>query len=273
MIKYLFLSLLIGFLFIIGLGAYERHFIGIHGYGIADVINFDYSKEPNPCSVRYKGSIEIVSVDSDSSNNAERQIDDYRMYRLCQVVGGELQSLPDAVANVLKKIIFTKVFRSGDVIAAGTYDASEHSITIGSEDGDDDFYSDLFIRGTFHHELSSFIVHSSVFDVKTWRDLEPSGFEYPSAKDFFYTSKYLAGYIKIEPAEFYYQQGLVSDYGTTGVENDFNEYARLVFTEPARMTALIDQYPQIKKKYLYFKQVYLDFDKGFQPFFDKIDAG
>ncbi len=265
--------MLFGLLFLIGLGAFDRYFVIFKGYGLIDVIKVNYSSEKSPCDSRFKESIEFINKGSFSSNEKESDIDDYRMYRLCRVVGKDLELLPDSTASVLKKIVFTRVLRSGDVIAAGTYDESEQSITISSENGEGGLYSDLFIRGTFHHELSSFVVHSSHFDVKVWRNLEPSGFEYPSAKDFFYTSEFIAGNVKSESAEFYYQQGLVSGYGTTGVENDFNEYARLVFTEPEHMSELINQYPEIKKKYLYFKQVYLDFDKEFQPFFDKIDAG
>jgi hypothetical protein len=75
---------------------------------------------------------------------------------------------------------------------------------------------------------------------------------------------------KIEP-KFLHERGLIRQYAETGLENDFNTYAEVIFTKPKKMKKLISDYPIIKRKYEVFKDFYLSIDKDFAPVFDKID--
>lgn len=260
-------------------GGFEQKY----GYGINDVVLYELQQENSYC-IRMSGlGIKLYNGISDPvvptswsarnlngvPNRGDEIQNKYRLEHVCNILYREIQLIPEAATSLFDSLVVVENLSDGGYDAAGLYDEVKGAIYIGTS-GNGVLWSDFYIRSTFHHELSSYILISEEISKELWYSFAPDDFKYPGDKDWSY---YFEDEHKVHEPEYYYQQGLVSDYGETSYENDFNEYARLVFTEPTRMASLIDKYPQIKKKYLYFKQVYLDFDKGFQPFFDKIDAG
>ncbi|BFM09784.1 hypothetical protein [Halioxenophilus aromaticivorans] len=127
-----------------------------------------------------------------------------------------------------------------------------------------------------HHEISSVLMKNHQFDTALWRSAIGEGFQYEIDKDPWYQWMLIRDYI--EPEELssekeLLQRGLLRQYAETGVENDFNTYAEVIFGEPKRMRKLISDYPIIARKYQVFKEFYLSIDPGFAPVFAKIDGG
>ena len=126
-----------------------------------------------------------------------------------------------------------------------------------------------------HHEISSLLKLNYQFDNALWRSAMGPGFQYANDKDPWYQWKYVRGYI--EPQEHssereLLQRGLLRQYAETGVENDFNTYAEVIFGDPRRMRKLIRDYPIIARKYQVFKEFYMSIDPGFGPVFKKIEG-
>ncbi|WP_345426529.1 hypothetical protein, partial [Halioxenophilus aromaticivorans] len=126
-----------------------------------------------------------------------------------------------------------------------------------------------------HHEISSVLMKNHQFDTVLWRSAIGEGFQYENDNDPWYQWMFIGGYI--EPEEFssekeLLQRGLLRQYAETGVENDFNIYASVIFAEPKRMRKLIRDYPIIARKYQVFKEFYVSIDPGFAPVFERIDS-
>jgi len=60
-----------------------------------------------------------------------------------------------------------------------------------------------------------------------------------------------------------YEKGFMNSYGQTNFENDFNEYAAMVFAYPEKFKQIMNQYPRVRCKFL----VFLDFYQKIDPIF------
>ncbi len=60
-----------------------------------------------------------------------------------------------------------------------------------------------------------------------------------------------------------YEKGFMDTYGETSVENDFNEYAGMIFTYPQKFKKIMDKYPRVRGKFL----VWLEFYHNIDPIF------
>ena len=69
--------------------------------------------------------------------------------------------------------------------------------------------------------------------------------------------------INIVGSEEDYKNGFMSTYGKTEFENDFNEYAAMIFTHPHKFKKIMDQYPRVRGKFLLFLEFYHKIDPIF----------
>jgi hypothetical protein len=60
-----------------------------------------------------------------------------------------------------------------------------------------------------------------------------------------------------------YEDGFITDYGRTTFENDFNEYAAMIFTHPQKFKRIMNQYPKVRGKF----QILLEFYHKIDPIF------
>ena len=156
--------------------------------------------------------------------------------------------------------------------AGGTYSLEKKAIYLVITYGNGNRVSKSRIKRTFHHELSSLLMEYYNFDNKLWRAAHGEGFQYEIDKDPFYMWMYLHGHTDPIDKETLYKRGLLRQYAETGVENDFNIYASIIFTNPRKMKRLIKEYPIIQRKYEVFREFYLSIDPGFSPVFEKIEG-
>ncbi len=158
-----------------------------------------------------------------------------------------------SVINFAGKITEKDGFNYG-----GLYDELKRSIYL----TDNGFQAQDDVIRTFHHEFSSLLLkRNHPFDVNQWTDNNPKNFEYSydTIKDLLkiYNSSSAVG------TEADYEKGFMDTYGETSVENDFNEYAAMVFTYPQKFKKIMDQYPRVRGKFL----VWLEFYHNIDPIF------
>ncbi len=60
-----------------------------------------------------------------------------------------------------------------------------------------------------------------------------------------------------------YNKGFMNTYAQTTFENDFNEYARIIFINPQEFKKIMNQYPRVRGKFL----IWLDFYHKIDPIF------
>ncbi|MGH1487758.1 MAG: hypothetical protein ACRBCI_16220, partial [Cellvibrionaceae bacterium] len=121
------------------------------------------------------------------------------------------------------------------------------------------------IASIFHHEFSSILIKKYELSENDWINSSGKDFLYKSDEDPFYYTIYIQGNSEKIKNKDLYKRGLIKHYAETGVENDFNTYAEVIFTNPKKMKKLISQYPVIKRKYEVFKSFYMSIDEGFAP--------
>ncbi|NOY71216.1 MAG: hypothetical protein GXP14_02385 [Gammaproteobacteria bacterium] len=158
--------------------------------------------------------------------------------------------------------------------ASGTYSRELSSLyVVGTVSNPIKQRSAIRIKKTFHHEFSSILMQHYNFDERAWRQAAGEGFRYKGDDDPLFYWMFISDHLDAPPPpeEVLFQRGLLSHYGETGVENDFNVYAATIFTEPKRMKTLIATYPIIARKYALFKIFYLGIDPGLAPVFAAID--
>jgi hypothetical protein len=113
----------------------------------------------------------------------------------------------------------------------------------------------------FHHEFSSLLLKHHSFFVNPWTDNNP--------KDFKYFNEIYDSYAAMKKARkaimdhACYKKGIVTNYGLTNFENDFNEYSAMIFTYPKKFKKIMEKYPRVRGKF----KVWLDFYQKIDPVF------
>ncbi|PCJ15449.1 MAG: hypothetical protein COB04_13240 [Gammaproteobacteria bacterium] len=126
----------------------------------------------------------------------------------------------------------------------------------------------IYLKQTFHHEFSSILIQAYGFPAFDWLKLNNPDFDYLINPRKIH--EYLRSISVYEASEAQLKQGLVSSYGKSNAENDINTYVEMIFTEPKKMSKLINTYPIIHAKYDMIKAFYLSISSGFEPVFSAI---
>ena len=265
------------------------YFYGFRGYDVY----YHYAKYPaeklrieQHYGVKINGTIE--PEDYPQSEIIDGKVDKYTTitsvkskFELAQslsVFANEFLLYP---ASVLKRNL-DNAYIVDDLIlggskAGGTYSLDKRSLYLSNsfKNNNPTWLKKRYLTRKIHHEISSVLMKNYHFDTILWRTAMGEGFQYEIDKDPLYQWMFIGGYI--EPDEFssekeLLQRGLLRQYAETGVENDFNTYAEVIFGEPKRMRKLIRDYPIIARKYQVFKEFYMSIDPGFGPVFKKIEG-
>ncbi len=115
---------------------------------------------------------------------------------------------------------------------------------------------------TIHHEFSSLLLKSHSLLLNPWFDQNPKDFKYLAEIHDNWDDIKTTGKGTSQD----YEKGFVTDYGRVTFENDFNEYAAMIFTYPRKFKQIMDQYPRVRGKFL----VWLEFYQRIDPIFTEV---
>jgi hypothetical protein len=115
--------------------------------------------------------------------------------------------------------------------------------------------SDHLAIAAFHHEFSSLLLTKHTIVLNSWIRCNPYNFRYLTGinrDEIFkvYNTTTLVG------TEDDYENGFIDSYGQTNFENDFNEYAAMIFTHPQKFKKIMNRYPRVRGKFLIFQNFY-----------------
>ena len=210
-----------------------------------------------------------------NSENTVKPIDSrYSLSRFFNSIQDEVSKYPPkSISKMLAYVFVVDELLVASAKASGAYSLDEKSIYINYKLNTTGFNRSKFsLKRTFHHEISSILLKNYNFNHDSWKAAHGQGFQYEIDKDPTYHWMHMRGYTDPIDKKTLYKRGLLRQYAETGVENDFNIYASVIFTNPKKMKRLIKEYPIIQRKYEVFKAFYLSIDAGFAPVFDKIDG-
>lgn len=128
--------------------------------------------------------------------------------------------------------------------------------------------SDSDVRHTFHHEFSSILMRKYRFDMIGFMAYNGTDFEYWFDQAKILDSSHNGYYADSRLLE----QGWLTYYSQTSPENDFNTYAEIALSEPARMSEYCSSYNRIEHKYEHVKSFYLRISPDFKSVFDQINC-
>jgi hypothetical protein len=163
------------------------------------------------------------------------------------------------IREYLKAICFAKEINEDGFTYAGSYDVFRKIIYLANDGSQDNDYS----IGAFHHEFSSLLLNRRGLLLNSWIDQNPKDFDYlyKTYGNFKNLQNFIE--IKVDGSSEDYKKGFLSTYSQTNFENDFNEYARLIFTHPQKFKKIMNQYPRVRGKFLLFLEFYHKIDPIF----------
>jgi hypothetical protein len=178
--------------------------------------------------------------------------------RYPQILEQALSKYPvQVIKEYLNAVHFAGIIKDRGSYAAGTYDSFRRIIYLvddGSRPAEE-------MIGTFHHEFSSLFLRRHGMLLNPWLDQHPVGFDYRS--ELFESIEDIYAAYSMHGAEVDYESGFMNTYSHTTFENDFNEYARMIFTHPEEFKQIMDKHPRVRGKFL----VFLDFYEMIDPIF------
>jgi hypothetical protein len=155
----------------------------------------------------------------------------------------------------LKGVHFAGMIDEDGFKYAGSYDPFRRIIYLVNSGSQSDKRSVYAV----HHELSSLFLKGYSFFINPWTDHNQKNFKYMSEIYKSHTEVHKAS----KAIKDYYELGIVTNYGLTSFENDFNEYSAMILTYPQKFKKIMDKYPRVRGKFL----VWLDFYQEIDPIF------
>lgn len=140
----------------------------------------------------------------------------------------------------------------------GTYYESKLYI---ANSGVDDGYTDEYVEKTFHHEFSSILLEnfSSYFDKTAWKNANDPSFSYGTGGIDAVTSHNDDQNFN----ETYLQNGILNQYGSSALEEDFNTYCENIFMDNSEFWDAVKKYPRVRSKAKlamnFYKKINIDF--------------
>jgi hypothetical protein len=163
------------------------------------------------------------------------------------------------VSTRCKAVFICASLTSHGADSGGTYGPAWIILVASHDFADGGIYETA--RLGIHHELSSFIWRGRLDLPSRWRTLLPA--DWSEAKN---NAEALKAALEGEGDV---ERGFLSPYGATMDENDFNTYAEVVFTDPARLAALADKHPLVAQKLALLMDAYTSLDSRFEDLFKK----
>jgi len=107
-------------------------------------------------------------------------------------------------------------------------------------------FTDIFIEGVFHHEFSSILKRSypRYFDEKKWNAINSSQVKYGNGG----VDAILNGEASLTLDPGLFEQGFLTKYSQSALEEDVNVFAQNLFTGGMEFWSIVDQYSRIRQK-------------------------
>lgn len=138
-----------------------------------------------------------------------------------------------------------------------------------SNKGIDKGYTDLYIEQLFHAELSSVLLreYKQSFNEFEWVKINPTNFNYGNGG--------VDALKKHKDSESFNKElnnlGFINEYSTSSIENDFNAFAKNLFSPRNGFVNLVETYDKIKKKRMLIIDFYNKLDASLtEEYFNKI---
>ncbi len=130
-----------------------------------------------------------------------------------------------------------------------------------SNRGEQEGHTNLWIKQSFHHELSSILLRNypEYFDENSWHQINPTDFSYGEGG----SNAIIDGNANTEIDIAYLQFGFLNQYSTSSLENDFNEFAKNIFKSEMGFWNFVDTHNQIQQKVT----LTIDFYNNLDPMF------
>jgi hypothetical protein len=194
----------------------------------------------------YSVSIFPVSWQASPINARGENMPRTEIIRAKSVITDALNKYPSAVLKQeLAGVYFVKTMRFYDVAYGGTN--SEKAVYI-CNDGVRMGYTSNYIEQTFHHEFSSILFrnHPSYLDTTEWKKANIFPFDYNDPENGVGSIRKNQSSQDID--SMLTQQGFLTQYSLSSLENDINTYAQNIFCPPEDFWLMIEKYPRVKKK-------------------------
>lgn len=177
--------------------------------------------------------------------NAE-PIDQEEIDRCKSIVIRALEKYPSSILrDELKSVYFIRAMKFYDVGYGGTNSTDALYL---ANNGNSMGYSDLYVEQTFHHEFSSILYrnHIRMFREREWTHSNSHGFRYTDPENG-------VGAIRDNRSSQEFdtllcEKGILTQYSTSGLENDLNTYAQNLFSPSPGFWEIVDQFPRVRKK-------------------------
>jgi len=152
----------------------------------------------------------------------------------------ELKKYPAVfLRKYLKRVYILRKMRFYGMSFGGTYFASTRTVYIISS-------SPNYFKQLFHAEFSSIIYkeNQESFPVSSWKRANAPGFSYGRGG----RNALKTGGSSTRFAPVYHKKGLLYQYGSASVEEDFNSYARNIFAAKKGFWKAVSEYPGLTRK-------------------------
>ncbi len=139
-----------------------------------------------------------------------------------------------------------------------------------SNRGEDMGYTDRFLEQTFHHEFSSLLYfsHPEYFKAEQWKKLN-KGFTYGEGG----VAAIQSGTASTELSVDFAELGVLSQYGTADIEEDFNLFAEQIFCASDGFWDFVETYPALREKVEIITNFYRKTDPQFSiAYFRKVST-
>jgi hypothetical protein len=188
------------------------------------------------------------------------------------IIAEALNKYPSGVLRKdLANVYFVRSMRFFDTPYGGTN--STDAVYI-SNDGEKGGYTNYYLEQTFHHELSSifFRNHTDQLDTTEWKKTNIATFNYNDPENG--VGSIRKNQTSQEIDTLLCQQGFLTEYSLSSMENDINTYAQNLFCPSAYFWRVADKYSRIGKKVRLLITFYHRIDPFFtEEYFRKFKPG
>lgn len=199
------------------------------------------------------------SLRNPPSSATAQPFDQRYLCRYIQNISLELKKYPtDIIKHNLSAIYLFNSLSFFGVNYGGSSLGDAIYLTAGSisEGYDNDYFASLL-----HHEISSLFFRNYRFPTDAWSAINPDSFQYAESDR--QVLKAIENGNKSTKSETLYHDGFLAKYAQSTLENDFNLYAEMAFTQPYKLKSLAIKYPRINQKTKLIRDYYLGISKEF----------
>jgi Putative zinc-binding metallo-peptidase len=202
----------------------------------------------------------IVPLTGPAKSSIVKPIDLQVLARYPTILKEAFKKYPvQVIKKYLTAIHFAKEINMDGVTCGASYDLYRRVVFLVNDGSQSDGYS----IGSFHHEFNSILLNRHGFYINHWIDKNPKGFKYlyKTYGELKNLQRHME--VSVQGTKNDYEMGFMNSYGQTNFENDFNEYAAMVFAYPQKFKKIMNQFPRVRGKFLVFLEFYHKIDPIF----------